>query len=66
MGKVYLKKIPGEPYACDGCDFWRNDLDCPKPTNGKKGFLCGDFYVFKKITERTAKRLLKSGWRVVK
>jgi hypothetical protein len=64
MGKIYLKKVMGEPYACYGCYFWRNDSDCPRPANGGKGLLCGDFYIFKKTTKLTAEKLLKSGWRI--
>jgi len=63
MAKVYLKKSKSTPYSCVGCYFWQKDKDCPRPANGKKGLLCGDLHIYKKITERTAKKLLKSGWR---
>jgi hypothetical protein len=67
MAKIYLKKVDsGKIGICDGCYFHMNDNDCPSRACGKKELICGDFHIFKKITERTAKKLLKSGWRVAR
>jgi hypothetical protein len=61
MTKIYLKKVD-EIDFCNGCYFFCDSfcgafgwdyIKCPLEDNK----------IFKKISERTAKKLLKSGWR---
>ena len=66
MGKIYLKKVEIKKFSnkyeewCDGCYFVKyNKCHAPETIS------CGE-KIFKQITERTAKKLLKSGWRVAK
>jgi hypothetical protein len=63
MAKVHLKKVKAYN-MCLGCYFFENKIRCSKydiitcyhPVRK----------IYKKISESTAKKLLKSGWRVAK
>jgi len=55
MSKTYLKRIKAK--SCTKCYFALNGLSCDK-------VYCNDAIRYQKITERTAKRLLKQGWKI--
>jgi hypothetical protein len=60
MGKIYLKRIKAPiPEDCEGCYFYEDDKNCV----GLQSVRCFSDKIYKKISESTAKKLLKSGWR---
>jgi hypothetical protein len=60
MAKVYLKKVDGNG-VCQDCYFKGNRITCNRPEIVPK---CKFKHIYKKITERETKKMLKSGWRI--
>jgi hypothetical protein len=56
MAKIYLKRIKNGD--CTKCYFYKTKGNCYKVD-------CEDGSIYKKITRRTAEKLLNNGWRTL-